>query len=57
MLKIFAFFTGSMGIVFGMVPLAINVGLIGFEFFVAFLQAYIFTLLSCIYLNDALHLH
>jgi len=57
MLKIFAFFTGSLGLVFGMVPLAINVGLIGFEFFVAFLQAYIFTLLSCIYLNDALHLH
>lgn len=57
MLKIFAFFTGSMGLVFGMIPLAINVGLMGFEFFVAFLQAYIFTLLSCIYLNDALHLH
>lgn len=57
MLKIFAFFTGSMGFVFGMVPLFINVGLIGFEFFVAFLQAYVFTLLSCIYLNDALHLH
>jgi F-type H+-transporting ATPase subunit a len=57
MLKIFAFFTGSMGFVFGMAPLAINVGLIGFEIFVAFLQAYVFTLLSCIYLNDALHLH
>jgi len=56
MIKIFAFFTGSIGI-FGVIPLAINVGLIGFEFFVAFLQAYIFTLLSCIYLNDALHLH
>ena len=57
MLKIFAFFTASMGLVFGMIPLAINVGLIGFEFFVAFVQAYIFTLLSCMYLNDALHLH
>jgi F-type H+-transporting ATPase subunit a len=57
MLKIFAFFTGSMGFVFGMAPLAINVGLMAFEIFVAFLQAYVFTLLSCIYLNDALHLH
>jgi F-type H+-transporting ATPase subunit a len=57
MLKIFAFFTGGMGVVFGMVPVAINAGLIGFEFFVAFLQAYIFTLLISIYLNDALHLH
>jgi F-type H+-transporting ATPase subunit a len=57
MLKIFAFFTGSMGFAFGMIPLFVNVGLIGFEFFVAFLQAYVFTLLSCIYLNDALHLH
>jgi F-type H+-transporting ATPase subunit a len=29
----------------------------GFEIFIACLQAYIFTLLTCIYLNDALHLH
>ena len=55
-LKIFAFFTASLG-VFGIVPLAIIVGLIGFEFFVAFIQAYIFTLLSCMHLNDTLHSH
>ncbi len=55
-LKIFAFFTASLG-VFGIVPLAVNVGLIGFEFFVAFIQAYIFTLLSCMHLNDTLHSH
>jgi len=30
---------------------------IGFEFFVALLQAYIFAVLSCLYLNDALHPH
>jgi F-type H+-transporting ATPase subunit a len=33
------------------------IGLTALEFFVAFLQAYIFTILSCIYLNDAIHLH
>jgi len=31
--------------------------LIGFEIFVAILQAYIFTILSCVYLNDAINLH
>jgi len=34
--------------------LAINVVLVGFEILVAFLQAYVFAILSCIYLNDAL---
>jgi F-type H+-transporting ATPase subunit a len=29
----------------------------GFEIFIAFLHAYIFTLLSCIYLNDAVNMH
>jgi F-type H+-transporting ATPase subunit a len=57
MLKIFAFFTGSMGIFGGLLPLGVNVGLMGFELFVAFLQAYVFTLLTCIYINDALHVH
>lgn len=33
------------------------VGLIGFEIFVAILQAYIFTVLTCVYLHDALHMH
>ena len=65
MLKVFAGFTvlmiGALGPVaggaLGMVPLAINVALTGFEFLVAFLQAYVFTVLTCIYLNDAIHLH
>jgi F-type H+-transporting ATPase subunit a len=56
MLKVFAAFTVMMG-VFGIAPLAINVALTGFEFLVAFLQAYVFTVLTCIYLNDAIHLH
>jgi len=37
--------------------MGVNVGLMGFELFVAFLQAYVFTLLTCIYINDALHVH
>ena len=41
----------------GIAPLAITVVLTGFEFAVAFLQAYIFTVLTCIYLNDAIHMH
>ena len=36
-------------------PLAMTVGLYALEFLVAFLQAYVFALLTCIYLNDALH--
>lgn len=55
-LKIFAGFTIMMGI-FGFLPLALNSIFIGFELFVAVLQAYIFTILSCAYLNDALQSH
>lgn len=59
-LKIFAGFVVSLGTFFvlpGIVPMGMLVGLTALEFFVAFLQAYIFTILSCIYLNDAIHLH
>lgn len=38
-------------------PLALLIALTGFEIFVAILQAYIFTVLTCVYLNDALHGH
>ena len=41
----------------GVFPFAFLVIFTGFEIFIACLQAYIFTLLACIYLNDALHLH
>ena len=37
--------------------LAVNVVLIGFELLVATLQAYVFAMLTCIYLHDAVHLH
>jgi len=38
-------------------PIAISTILTGFEIFVAMFQAYIFTILTCVYLNDAVHLH
>jgi F-type H+-transporting ATPase subunit a len=60
MMKVFAGFVVSLGSYFvipGIAPLAITVALYGFEFAVAFLQAYIFTVLTCIYLNDAIHMH
>lgn len=41
----------------GIFPFAFMLIFTGFEIFIACLQAYIFTLLTCIYLNDALHLH
>jgi F-type H+-transporting ATPase subunit a len=56
MLKVFAGFVISLGI-FGVAPLAFVVVFTGLEFLVAFLQALIFTVLTCIYLNDALHMH
>ena len=43
--------------VFGVLPFAINIALILFEFLVAGLQAYVFTILTCIYLKDAIELH
>jgi F-type H+-transporting ATPase subunit a len=45
---------GAVGAAF---PLAINVVLMGFELLVAALQAYVFAILTCIYLHDAVHLH
>jgi F-type H+-transporting ATPase subunit a len=56
MLKVFGGFTLSLG-VWGIGPLAINVALTGFEIMVSFLQAYVFTILTCIYFHDALYLH
>ncbi len=55
MLKVFGGFVVKMGI-FGVLPLALITALIGLEFAIAFLQAYVFTILTCLYLNDAIHL-
>jgi F-type H+-transporting ATPase subunit a len=57
MLKVFAGFVVSLGIGAGILPLAFVVALTGLEFLIAFLQAYVFTILTCFYIKDALHLH
>lgn len=60
-LKVFAGFVvslggmGAIGIGGAILPLAMTLGLTALEFLVAFLQAYVFTVLTCMYLNDALH--
>ncbi|MFQ5958444.1 MAG: F0F1 ATP synthase subunit A [Alphaproteobacteria bacterium] len=56
MLKVFAGFVLLLGL-FGVAPLVVIVLLIGLEVVVAVLQAYVFAILTCLYLNDALHLH
>jgi F-type H+-transporting ATPase subunit a len=57
MLKVFGGFVVSLGLVGGWLPFGFSVALNGLEILVAFLQAYVFAILTCIYLNDALHLH
>jgi F-type H+-transporting ATPase subunit a len=60
-LKVFAGFVvmlssfGIAGWIGALLPLALTTSLIALEFLVAFLQAYVFAILTCIYLNDALH--
>lgn len=56
LLKVVAGFIAPMAI-FGVLPLALLVAFVGFEFLVAVLQAYVFALLVCIYLNDAINMH
>jgi len=56
LMKVFAGFIVSLG-VFGFVPFVFVFALTGLELLIAFLQAYVFTVLTCLYLNDALHLH
>ena len=61
-LKVFAGFVallgtslGAIGWIGGTLPLAMTVALTALELLVAFLQAYVFAILTCIYLNDAIH--
>ncbi len=61
-LKVFAGFVAMLGASFGAIgwiggvaPLALTVALTALELLVAFLQAYVFAILTCIYLNDAIH--
>ena len=57
MLKVFASFIVLLGFLGGWAPLSLVIILTGFEIMIAVLQAYVFTILCCLYLNDALHLH
>jgi F-type H+-transporting ATPase subunit a len=60
-LKVFASFVGMLGAmgILGwagaILPLGLTIALTALELLVAFLQAYVFTILTCIYLNDAIH--
>ena len=56
MLAIFGGFAASIGLL-AIFPVGINIALIGIELLVAVLQAYVFAVLTCLYLRDALHLH
>lgn len=55
-LKVIGGFVVALGF-FGVVPLVFLGGITVLEFGIALLQAYVFTILSCIYLNDAIHMH
>jgi F-type H+-transporting ATPase subunit a len=63
LLKVFAGFIPQLmaaGVALGItsvLPFAFVVALTGLEFVIAFLQAYVFAILTCLYINDALHLH
>jgi len=57
LLKVFAGFVVSMPFFTGVLPLTFIVALTGLEILIAFLQAYVFAILTCLYINDAYHLH
>jgi F-type H+-transporting ATPase subunit a len=57
MLKVFGAFVIGLGLAGGWAPLLFMVAFTGLEVLVAFLQAFVFAVLTCIYLNDALHMH
>ena len=56
LLKVFAGFVLPLGLA-GILPFTFIVALTGLEILIAFLQAYVFAILTCLYINDALHLH
>jgi F-type H+-transporting ATPase subunit a len=62
MLKVMAGFVvalGGAGLLapLSLAPMAVIIAVTALEILVAFLQAYVFAILSCIYLGEALHLH
>lgn len=56
-LKVFAMFSVMLGAFFGLAPMLLNSLIVALELLVAVLQAYIFTILTCVYLKDAIELH
>ena len=56
LMKVFGGFVIQMSL-FGVLPLTFLVALTGLEMLIAFLQAYVFAILTCLYINDALHMH
>jgi F-type H+-transporting ATPase subunit a len=48
---------GILGVFASIVPLGLNVALVALELLVAGLQAYVFAILTCLYLHDAVHMH
>jgi F-type H+-transporting ATPase subunit a len=56
MMAVVAGFTVTLG-VFGFLPISVNVALYALEAIVVVLQAYVFAILTCLYLHDAIHLH
>ncbi len=56
LLKVFAGFVVPLGVA-GILPFSFIVALTGLEILIAFLQAYVFAILTCLYINDAIHLH
>jgi F-type H+-transporting ATPase subunit a len=56
LIKVFSGFVWALGVL-GFIPLAFVAALVGLEIVIAFLQAYVFAILTCLYINDSLHLH
>nr|CRH07528.1 ATP synthase subunit A, membrane-bound, F0 sector [Candidatus Magnetococcus massalia] len=56
-LAVLFFFSATLPVVANLLPWGFSVVFNGFELFIGFIQAYIFTILTCVYINDALHLH
>jgi F-type H+-transporting ATPase subunit a len=54
---LYKMFTGPLMIIIAAFPIALFVALIGLELAVSVIQAYVFTILTCIYIKDAIDLH
>lgn len=57
LLKVVAGFIAPLGIALGLIPFVGLVAITALEVLIAIIQAYVFTVLTCVYLHEALHLH